>query len=298
LIDRTTAMDSSRVIAPLNVLALVTMMLSMGLDVEIQAVLASARPARRLLVGLLANFVIVPLVTMGLLYLFQANPNVAAGFFILAVCPGAPIGPPITALARGNVSSAIGLMVILAGLSAVLSPVLLGALLARSAPEGGLHIDYLAILRTLLITQMLPLALGLAIHQRAPDLAHRIARPASRLANVLLLALVALIVATQYETLALIRFQAWMGMTLLLLASLALGWLCGGPDAPTRKAMAVTTATRNAAVGLVIATSNFAGSPAVTAVVAYGLFSSLGALAFALLLNKFTASVPDRAHSV
>lgn len=46
--------------------------------------------------------------------------------------------------------------------------------------------------------------------------------------------------------------------------------------------MAIATATRNAAVALVIVTSNFAGTPAVTAVVAYGLFSTLGSLGCAL----------------
>ena len=78
-------------------------------------------------------------------------------------------------------------------------------------------------------------------------------------------------------------------MSLLLLASLGIGWFCGGLDLATRKAMAVTTATRNVAVGLVIVTSKFAGTPAVTAVVAYGLVSTLGALGFALLLGRFTA---------
>ncbi len=56
--------------------------------------------------------------------------------------------------------------------------------------------------------------------------------------------------------------------------------------------MAITTATRNAAVALAIVTSNFAGTPAVTAVVAYGLLSTVGALLFALLLGKIGIAEP------
>ena len=119
-----------------------------------------------------------------------------------------------------------------------------------------------------------------------PDLTLWTVKPVSVLANVLLLALIGLIVVTQYESLAAIRFRGWIGMSLLLLASLWIGWLSGGSDTPTRKAVAIATATRNAAVALVIVTSNFAGTPAVTAVVAYGLFSTLGALGCALLLGK------------
>jgi BASS family bile acid:Na+ symporter len=270
-------------------------MLSMGMQVKFEAVLASARRTRLLVLGLLANYVLIPAVTLGLLFLFQVNPLVAVGFLILALCPGAPLGPPITAMARGEVPWSIGMMVILAGLSAILSPALLSLLLARMAPSGDVPIDYLAIVRTLLITQMLPLALGLGIHLRAPGWTRWIAKPVSRLANVLLLALVGLIVATQYETLAAIRLSAWTGMSLLLLASLGIGWLCGGPDLATRKAMSLTTATRNAAVGLVIAASNFANTPAVTAVVAYGLISTLGALGVALLFGKFAAIEPKAA---
>ena len=57
--------------------------------------------------------------------------------------------------------------------------------------------------------------------------------------------------------------------------------------------MAVTTSSRNAAVGLAIVTSNFAGTPAVTAVVAYGLLSIVGTLVCALLIGKFTVCDPS-----
>src|SRR5262249_6083805 len=99
------------------------------------------------------------------------------------------------------------------------------------------------------------------------------------------------------ESLGAIRLRGWTGMSLLLLASLGIGWICGGPDIGTRKAMAMTTATRNAAVGLVIVTSNFANTPAVTAVVAYSLISTVGALGFALLMGKSTPIEPGNAHT-
>ena len=50
----------------------------------------------------LANYVLVPAAALALLNLFQANSMVSAGFLVLAVCPGAPVGPPITAIAKGN----------------------------------------------------------------------------------------------------------------------------------------------------------------------------------------------------
>jgi BASS family bile acid:Na+ symporter len=96
-----------------------------------------------------------------------------------------------------------------------------------------------------------------------------------------------LIVYSQFSTLAAITLRAWTGMIFLLMASLGIGWISGGRNVENRKAMAVTTASRNVAVGLVIANRNFADTPAVIAVVAYGLFCILGTLACAAVLGRY-----------
>jgi BASS family bile acid:Na+ symporter len=279
-------MNASKLIAVLNTTALVTMMLAMGLRVGGRELLASARPARRLILGLVANYALVPAITLGLLKLFRADPMVSVGFLILASSPGAPVGPPITAIARGDVPWAVGMMLVLAGLSAPLTPALLGVLLPWVAPATDMHMNYAGIVRILLVTQLLPLALGLGFHHAAPRWTRLVGKPVGFLANALLLTLVGAILATQFRMLAAIRPRAWFGMSLLLTASLGLGWSFGGPRLTSRRALAFTTATRNVAVGLVIAGSGFKGTPAVTAVVAYGLFSILGTLGCAHLIGR------------
>jgi BASS family bile acid:Na+ symporter len=279
-------MTMAQVVAAINVAALSSIMLSMGLQVDTQCVAKSLKRVGPVLAGVIANFLLVPLVTLGLLYLFHADPLVSAGFMILAVCPGAPVSPPMVKVARGDLPFAIGMMVLLGGLSAVLTPALLSVLLAQSGPPGEFRVDYFAIARTLFLAQLLPLACGLTIRNRLPALTAKIAGPVARIASVLLLALVTIILVGQYQTLADIRLRGWIGMTLLLLASLILGWLAGGRDPATRNALAVTTGPRNAAVGLAIATGSFAGTSAVTAVVAYGIMSALGTLAATALLRR------------
>jgi BASS family bile acid:Na+ symporter len=261
------------------------MMLAMGMRVRFDEVLATARKPRLVIQGLVANFILVPIVTLGLLYVFHSDPLVCAGFLILAVCPGAPVGPPFASIARGDVPYAVGQMVILAGLSAILAPALLSVLLAPLLPPGTLHIDYLAIARTLLIAQVAPLAVGLGLQRWAPKLTERIAKPVGVTANLLLLGVIALLLMKEYHTLEVIRLRGWIGMVVLLSASLGIGWVCGGPGLSTRKSLALTTAIRNAAVGLVIVSGNFAETPAVTAVVAYAFVSILGSLGVALLLG-------------
>jgi BASS family bile acid:Na+ symporter len=119
----------------LTATALIAMMLSMGLKVKVEEVAASIRKRRLVVAGLVANYVLVPAVTIALLYLFGTDMMVSVGFLILAVCPGAPVGPPFAATAKGDTTYATGQTVMLAGLSGLLSPVLLGALLPMKAAD-------------------------------------------------------------------------------------------------------------------------------------------------------------------
>ncbi len=288
-----TVVDAQQLIGLVNVTALGAIMLSMGLQVEVAAVATAARSVRKVALGLMANYALVPALTLGLLHLFRPEPMVAVGFLILALCAGAPVAPPAAIPARADVPWAVGLMIVLGGLSAVLSPWLLAALLPMVAPGSGVTVDSLAVVRTLLVAQLLPLAAGLAVHYFAPALTARVARSIGVLANVLLLGLVALILVAQFDTLAAIRARAWAGMAVLFLGSLAVGWLCAAGGPATRNASALTTAARNAAVGLAIATGSFAGTPVVVAVVAYGLVSMLGALGCAVAIGRLYRAKTD-----
>lgn len=261
---------------------LVQMMATIGLGVTLGELADVARSWRTSAKALFANYVCVPAAALGLLLWFGAQPMTAAGFLILAVCPGAPFGPPFTSIAKGNTPLAVGLMVLLAGSSAIVAPLLLALLLPWVAGDEKVQVDAFKLATTLLFTQLLPLAAGLATRRYRPLFAAWIVGPANQLGKVLNLATCGLILATQYPLLLEIRPSSWFGMALLLLASMAAGWICGGPAAADRKAMTLTTSLRNVGVGLVIAAGGFAGTPAVTAVLAYGIFEVFASLLLAV----------------
>lgn len=269
---------------------LIEMMITIGLGVTIGELLSVARNWRLMAKAAVANYVCVPAVTIGLLMLFRVQPMAAAGFLILAVCPGAPYGPPFTSIAKGNATVAVGLMVLLAGSSAIIAPLLLGLLLPFMAGDAPLQVDTVKIVRTLLVTQLLPLCVGLSVRHLRPALAERLLKPANLSSKVLNLLACSLIVGTQYRMLSEIRLLGYFGMLLLLLASFGAGWVFGGPGAENRKALTLTTSLRNVGVGLVIATGNFAGTPAVTAALAYGIIEILASLLLALWWGKHSAS--------
>lgn len=274
-----------RAINLLVTVTLIEMMIATGLGASVSELVGVAKNGMLLARALLANYVLVPAVTVLLLRLFDPHPLVAAGFMILAVCPGAPYGPPFTALAKGNVPVAVGLMVLLAGSSALAAPLLLGLLLPLVSTQETLSVDPVSIVLTLLFTQLLPLCFGIAVRWLRPAWADRLQRPATNVSKLLNLAAVVLILIAQMSFLLEVRPIGLLGMLALMLASWLMGWALGGPSTDSRKAMSVTTTLRNVSVGLVIAAQNFPGTPAVTAVVAYGLFSLLATLGICLRLS-------------
>jgi BASS family bile acid:Na+ symporter len=263
-------------------ITLIEMTVAIGLGVTFVDLAGVARNWRLVAQAALANYICVPAAAVGLLLLFGAHPMVAAGFLILAACPVAPFGPPFTAIAKGNVAVSVGLMVILAGSSAILAPLLLHLLLPLLSENESLAVDATRIAGTLLVTQLVPLCLGVAVRQWRPLLADRLKEPANLLSKVLNLVTIGLILVVQFHLLTEIRLRAFVGMLALLIASWAAGWLLGGPGTGSRKAMTLTTSLRNVGVGLVIATGAFAGTPAVTAALVYGLFEVVGSLLLAL----------------
>src|SRR4051794_40931266 len=196
-------MNIDRIINILAAVALVELMLTIGLGTTVKEVLSVARDWRGLVRAGFANYMLVPAATVGLLLTFNAQPMVAAGFMVVAVCPGAPFGPPFTAIAKGDVSRAIGLMVLLAGSSALLAPLLLRLLLPTVTGAGAsLNVDAVRIASTLVLVQFLPLCVGLAISAYRPDWAARWKAPAGRLGTILNLALLAFVIVVQFRMLS------------------------------------------------------------------------------------------------
>ena len=91
-------MSADQAINILVTITLIQLMVAIGLGVTFVDIARVARNSGLVALAALANYVLVPAATVGLLWLFHSPPLVAAGFLVAAVCPGAPYGPPFTAM--------------------------------------------------------------------------------------------------------------------------------------------------------------------------------------------------------
>jgi BASS family bile acid:Na+ symporter len=285
----------------INILAAVTlieMMVAIGASVTVAQVIHVAVDWRLVARAGLANYVLVPAAAIGLLLLFGAPPMVAVGFLITAVCPGAPFGPPFTTIAKGNVVAAVGLMVLLAGSSALMAPLLLRVLIPLMSSDRTMHLQPGKMTGTLLGAQLLPLCVGIALRHFRPLLAEKLKKPFGKLGILLNLATFGLILGVQFQMMTEIRLTAYLGMLALVIASTAAGWALGGRVSANRTAMAMATGVRNVGVSLVIATGSFAGTAAVTAATAFAVFQTVVMAIIALIWGRMASSTVPTAVSI
>jgi BASS family bile acid:Na+ symporter len=282
------AMKVDRLINILAAITLVEMMVTIGLGVTLSDVLRVSRSWSLVARAVLANYILVPAAAVGLLLLFRANPLVAVGFLVAAICPGAPYGPPLTAMAKGNVPVSVGLMIILAGSSAIVAPLLLQFLLPLVAGDTPLTISVVKIIGTLLGAQLLPLCVGLLLRHQYPSLADKLRGPAGVLSASLNLLTLAVILFVQFRVLAEIRFIGYVGMLSLLIIAMATGALVAKRTPEERKGMVITTSVRNVGVSLVIVSGSFPGTAAITSATVYALFQTIVMVLVALAWGRLT----------
>ena len=291
-------MSSDKLLKILAFVTLFEMMIYVGLSASVSDFIDTAKSLGLVARGVLSNYVLVPAITVGLLLLFHPDPLVAVGFLILAVCPAGPYGTLCTQIAKGNVGQAAGLMVLLAGLSPFLSPLLLRLLVPIASGDRMVKIAIAKMVLILLLAQLLPVLGAFATQKWWPQLAAKLVGPAEKGTRILNALFLAALLYAQFHSLLLIKVRGFVGMAILLMATMAIGWVFGGPGREARAAMTLTTAVRNNGVAMVIATGAFSGTAAVTAAVVYSVVGFLGALLLALWWGKHAparavgASVP------
>jgi BASS family bile acid:Na+ symporter len=122
----------------------------------------------------------------------------------------------------------------------------------------GLAADPWPILKPLLFTMLLPLALGMLVRNRSERWTARVRPAVERVSNVCVLLAVALLVGLNFTAMLDTFGTGAVAVAVVFVAlALAVGYALGGPAPETRSVLGLGTGQRNVAAALVIATQNF-----------------------------------------
>ena len=241
----------------------VSSMMAMGVSFTVRQILDALRDVRLVLLALLANFVAMPLVALALDKMLRLDEPLGVGLLLLGAAAGAPFLPKLTELAKGNLPSAVGIMVLLsvgtAGYLPLVLPLLLPGVTVSSAKIAG----------WLFVLTLLPLAGGLALQTLYGEIAARVKPVLDWVSNVSLVPIVLLLAAANIEKiLHIFGTRAILAGLLLIALGFGMGWMLGGPGIDTRRALALGTGQRNTAAALVVASESFSDPSVVIMVIA------------------------------
>lgn len=206
----------------------------------------------RLVRGLVAVNLVVPLVAVVVVMALPIPPAVRFGLVVMAVSPLAPLVPGKMLKAGAGSSVAVGLYFALILLAVLIVPATIALLGAVFDIELVVPVGELA--RFVFVSVLLPLAGGLVIASLAPALAPRLATVAAIVGYLLLLPVLAgVLYVAGGAMMALVGDGTVAAIVVTVAAALAAGHLLGGPEMANRMALAQAAATRHPGIAALVA---------------------------------------------
>lgn len=242
-------------------------LLTAGLEVSLAQVLEPLKNLSSVIRAVIVNVVLVPLLTYAMVFWFALETPYMIGLLLYGVASGAPYTPRLVAVANADVSSSIGLTMLLTVLTILYMPLVLPFLVP------GTHIAMWDIAKPLLLQMFVPLMIGLGIHQAHPALASKMRRPANVVVNLSAVVFLCLALVLHYDELAAtIGKGAITSAAVLTLASFALGFVLAEPGPKARATLGLVTTARNIGAAATIATANFGSDRRILITVAVCMF--------------------------
>lgn len=156
-------------------LALFIIMLGMGLGLKLDDFKRIFVEPKGVIVGLIAQLIMLPLVGFGLAIVFSLPPELAVGLMILAACPGGPTSNMVTYIARGNVALSITLTAISSLITVFTIPLIVNQAMQFFMGKGApLQLPFLKTVIQIAVITLIPVTLGMLLHRYTPQFAAKV----------------------------------------------------------------------------------------------------------------------------
>jgi len=238
-------------------------MLGMGMTMTVDDFKGVLQSPKAVLIGVVAQFVVMPGLAYVLCKLFNLPPEIAVGVILVGCCPGGTASNVITYMAKGNVA----LSVACTSVSTLLAPVLTPAIFYLLASQW-LKIDATSMFISILQVVLLPIVIGLILRTWLKRQVESYIQVMPLVSVIAIVAIVAAIIGGSKAAI----FQSGLLILAVVVLHNGLGYLLGFTAArffklpyADSKAIAVEVGMQNSGLGVALAAVHFAASP-ITAV--------------------------------
>ncbi|RLL40601.1 bile acid:sodium symporter family protein [Oceanobacillus piezotolerans] len=230
-------------------------MFGMGLTlkpVDFKLVFTNPLPA---IVGICAQYTIMPLVAFGLAYLLRLPPELAAGLVLLGCVPGGTASNVMVYLAKGNVALSVAMTSLSTMLAPIMTPLLLYLLAGQWLP-----VDPLAMFMSIIQVIIFPIILGFIIQKLFPAAVEKGVTVVPLISVVAILIIVSAVTAANAGNVVTAGFLVFIAVFLHNGFGLLLGYLAAlmmGLTENDRRAISIEVGMQNSGLGVALATAHF-----------------------------------------
>ncbi|MBS4192800.1 bile acid:sodium symporter family protein [Bacillus sp. FJAT-49705] len=240
-------------------------MFGMGLTlkaVDFKIILTKPLPV---IIGVCAQFVIMPLTAFAIAYLLNLPAELAAGLVLLGSVPGGTASNVMVYLAKGNVPLSIAMTSVSTLLAPVATPFILLWLAGQWMP-----VDPMAMFMSIIQVIIIPIVLGVTVRKFVPSFVDKSIHVIPLISVIAIMMIVSAVVAGNVETLASAGLIIFIAVVLHNAVGLSLGYITArvlGLDESTRRAISIEVGMQNSGLGVALATAHFGPLAALPSVV-------------------------------
>lgn len=273
----------------LNII-LALIMFTIALDIrreDFQMLWQNPKPA---FIGMIGQLVILPAVTVGLVFIFQPPPSVSLGMIAISACPGGNNSNYSTHLAHGNTALAVTTTSISVLTCIVTMPlyIWLGSKIIPNVADLNRVVvinplDMVKIVGGLILT---PLVIGMFVSSRFPSFTGYIRKPFKVLALILFFGLIIGALAANLENIVKYVGSVFFIVLILNILAYSIGYYWGKLNKLSEadcRALTFETGIHNITLALIIIFNFFDGLGGMALVAAwYGIWDLMTGFALAL----------------
>ena len=249
-------MESSPLISAGLPIALFIIMIGIGMTLTIRDFRQVAVYPKGMIVGTIAQILVMPLIAFMLATLLAVPPAIAVGLVIIAACPGGTTSNLFVLLSRGNIALSIVLTVSASLITILTLPLFTNiALQHYMGTEEDIVLPVWKTVGMLIGIVLFPVAIGMVVRTRNPEVARKAESIVSIFGGIVLAVLiVALVYGVRDQIWELLK-QAGPATILLNVAGIGLGLAAGRMAGLTQReslAVAVELGVKNGTIALMV----------------------------------------------
>ncbi|WP_298904620.1 bile acid:sodium symporter family protein [uncultured Psychroserpens sp.] len=282
-------------------IALAVVMFGVALGISINDFKSLLRQPKPVLVGVLSQFVLLPLLTFLIIVVLKPQPSIALGMMMVAACPGGNISNFMTHLANGNTALSVSLTAFGTLLAILVTP--LNFQLYGNLYEPTRHLlksvelQPFELVKLVLLILGVPLLIGMYVRYKNERIASKISKVLKPLSIVVFVAIVIIAFSKNMDV-----FNNYIHYVLLIgIGHNFLAILLGFSVAKTfrlsfknQKTLAIETGIQNSGLGLLLIFTFFSGLGGMAIMAAFwGIWHIISGLMISVLWSCKSPKVVD-----